>query len=98
MDQVQGYRCLSFTRRYKFYVVWDISQSLLTLPVARVFDHTSYMCFDVKVNLKMPWTKRKAIVKGNGCIPHDRYKFGELTMAEIYRVLKQVLDRTVKLL
>ena len=41
-------------QHYKLYVLYDISQSFLTFPVAMVFDHTSEVCLDVKANPKMP--------------------------------------------
>ena len=73
-------------------VLCDISQSLLTLPVAMVSDHISVMCFDVKVNPKMPRTKSKAVPEGNGSFPPNKAGSGELTMAKPDRLLKNKFD------
>ena len=48
----------------------------------RVFDHTSVI--DVEDNLKVPWTKNKAISNGNGSLPQEKSGFGKHTMMEIY--------------
>ena len=76
---------------------YDISESLLLLPVARVFDHTSRVCLDVEVSPKMPWTKSKAVSEGNGPLLHDESGFGKLKMVELYRVLNSLLERGARL-
>ena len=57
--------------------------------MARAYDHTGVVCLDVKVSPKTPRTKSKAVSKGNGPIPQDKYGFGGLTMKKMYRVLAE---------
>ena len=60
-----------------------------------MFHHTSV--FDVVVNPEMPRNRSKSVPKGNGPVPHhDEFRSGEPTMAELYRMLKQEIDRMDK--
>ena len=67
----------------------------LTLLVARMFNHTSAACLDVEVNPKMPRIKNNAVPEGNGPVPHDDYRSGEPTMAEL-QAFKEGFNRMNK--
>ena len=42
----------------------------------------------------MPWNWSKAVPKGNGLIPHqDEFGPGEPTMADFYRMIKELFDK-----
>ena len=60
--------------------------------MARLFDQTSGVCFDVEVSPKMPRTRSKAVSECKGLVLHDKSGSGESTMTEIHRVLKQGFD------
>ena len=56
--------------------------------MARVFYHTSGL--DVEVNPEIPRKRSKAVPEGNGPFSHpDGFVSGELTMAELYRMLEE---------
>ena len=43
----------------------------------------------------MPWTRsKKTVSKGNSSVPHNKAVFGEPKMVQLYRVLKEGLERT----
>ena len=72
-----------------------MSQSMLALSMARMFDHTGEVCLDVEVDPKMPRTMSKAISEDNGAIPQDESEFGGLTMEETYRVFSEDLTNVL---
>ena len=45
-----------------------------------------------KVSPKMPRAKSKAVSEGNGLVIQDESGYDELTIAELYRVLKERFD------
>ena len=71
------------------YIFCDTSSlTLLILPVARVFDHTtivySRVCFVVKVGPKTPRAVSKTVSKSNGAAYRNESGSGKPpTMAEI---------------
>ena len=61
-------------------------QSLLILPVARVFNHTintSLEWVDVEVSPEMPRTKSEAFSESDGPISQDECGSGKLMTAEL---------------
>ena len=52
------------------------------------------MVFDVEVYPKMPRKKSKAVTEGNGPIPHGDVGPDQPTMADLYRMIKEILDKS----
>ena len=52
------------------------------------------MCLDVKVSPKIPRTKNKAVSEDNDPVSQNEFGSGEITMVELYRVLKKTTDNS----
>ena len=85
LTSVDVLMCLSYMLRYQLCIFHNTSQRFLTVPVGRVFYCTS-----------VPQTESKAVPKSNNLVPHDDYRPGKPTMAELYRMLKKEFDKMDK--